>query len=387
MNPTESAEVFAVSRHLHTGKSFFLQNEARLDNFELTPAGTVDPAVVLHEPGWSLYGLHHDRLLFVATDPAISLAQAAFLTYTQNTHAQRLLSMPLATALHLAEQVPEPRQHVLLFMTARSGSTLLNQILSRLDGVASFSEPGTFRHLARLCDAAGTAADCSQRMRACFKLQGLAHPGDTLGIKLRHRSLDDIAHYQRAFPSGRFIFMYREATAWMKSMYRMLLVFMTDDSTPPDTTMPPGAIASERLRAIWQQISGEPTTYFETHPTYGYLEELLAILWSRLLEKYSAALAAGVPFLAIRYDQLADQRQQTLERVLRYCGLSLDTLDQAMHAYAQHSQAETPLTQQQVPVSDAHIARFRAMLAQQPYTTPDVWLPDCTTDTPAPEPY
>ena len=70
------------------------------------------------------------------------------------------------------------------------------------------------------------------------------------------------------------------------------------------------------------------------HPAEGiYPEELLAPAWAFYMEEYLRQRAAGVPFLAIRYDELDADREATPPRLLRHCGLPAEAVPAVMRAF------------------------------------------------------
>ncbi len=119
---------------------------ANLDDFELGPGVTADPAKVM---GWSLYGLDEARDLAVFTDlpPGTDLAGSPFAYLTQHRLAQRVAALPLAEFEAAAERLPLPGRTVLVFSTGRCGSTLLSHALNAVPGVWCLSEPDAYSTL------------------------------------------------------------------------------------------------------------------------------------------------------------------------------------------------------------------------------------------------
>src|SRR5579872_320754 len=109
----------------------------RLRYFELDKAKIVTAEIAVREPGWSLYGLDLEKRQagFVYLPPHAETAAAAFSEQVQQTQAQRLLLVPFASLDRLAELARRPERIIHIFSMCRCGTTLVNWILNRVDGV------------------------------------------------------------------------------------------------------------------------------------------------------------------------------------------------------------------------------------------------------------
>ena len=97
------------------------------------------------------------------------------------------------------------------------------------------------------------------------------------------------------------------------------------------------------------------------------------------MEEYLRQRAAGVPFLAIRYDELNTDREATMARLLAHCGLPTEALSPALRAFDRDSQAGTAIARKgrDASFTEANAARFRRTLARHPRRIdPDLRLPD-----------
>ena len=351
------------------GQTLFMRSEASLKNFELDGGQIVEPNLFLKESGWSLYGVEDDRFMFVRLPIIEDVTQVPFMTPHQNQHAEQLLTVPVEVAHTIAHQITPPEIIIFIHMMGRTGSTLLNKILSNVDGVCSFSEPSTFRLVSHLC---GHTSSCIEILRTALLLQygaqNYAGGFHTLGIKLRHRAMDDLFVYYDAFPTAKYIFMYREAIGWMRSFYRMLMAFGVGKGLETtDFVLPTEARPTPQLRAIWKQISGQATDYFTTHPHYGYLEELLAVVWSNLMNQYLLAGQKGIPFLAVDFKDFTHNRQVSLQEIFAFTELDLDQIEKVMQVYETDSQHGTEVAKDgyQYQVTDSQTERFLAYLSLQ----------------------
>ena len=365
------------------GHTLFMRAEASLSNFELDSGQIVEPDIFLKEGGWSLYGVQDGRFMLVQLPLSEDITQVPFMTPHQNQHAQQLLTIPFEVAHTLVENIPAPQKIIFIHMMGRTGSTLLNKILSNVDGVCSFSEPATFRLVSKLCGGGVVdSVGCLNILRTALRLQFGAqnYQGDfhTLGIKLRHRAMDDLLIYHSAFPTAKYIFMYREAVGWMRSFYRLLMAFgVGRDLEIADGALPADARPTQQLQIIWKQISDKPTDYFSTHPDYGYLEELLAVVWSNLMNQYLRGVEQGIPLLAVNFKDFTQDRHATLQEIFSFVGLDAQQIDRVMQVYEADSQAGTEVGREgyKHPITDAQVKRLLAYLSlQQGCNMPDYTL-------------
>lgn len=366
------------------GQTLFMRSEARLNNFELDSGQTVDADQFLKEGGWSLYGVQDEQFMFVRLSAVEGVTQVPFMTPHQNQYAEQLLLIPFEVAHTLAQQITPPEKIIFIHMMGRTGSTLLNKILSNVDGVCSFSEPATFRSVSYLCGQHSvTSSFCKDLLQIALLLQYGAQNYDggfhTLGIKLRHRAMNDLFLYYDAFPVAKYIFMYREAVGWMRSFYRMLMAFGVGKGVAiNDVVLPPEARPTPELQAIWKQISGQATDYFITHPDYGYLEELLAVVWSNLMNQYLLAVGKGMPFLAVDFKNFTHNRHASLQEIFAFTELDPHQIEKVMKMYETDSQLGTEVAKNgyKHEVTDSQIERFLTYLSlQDGCNIPDYALP------------
>jgi hypothetical protein len=74
------------------------------------------------------------------------------------------------------------------------------------------------------------------------------------------------------------------------------------------------------------------------------LEDALAPGWAYNMEDYTRHLRSGVPFLALRYDDLNNARAASLKRLFAHCDLPVDAVGPALAAFERDSQANTMLS-------------------------------------------
>jgi hypothetical protein len=120
-----------------------LGRHASVDDFVAGSYEPADPETVLREPDLSLYSLDavNGEAIFVKVPAVQALRHAPFMYMAQFEQATRLFALPFAEFLRLAGQLPTIKNFVMIYMTGRSGSTLLCKTFNGLEGVVSLPEP------------------------------------------------------------------------------------------------------------------------------------------------------------------------------------------------------------------------------------------------------
>src|SRR6185295_12696289 len=101
----------------------------------------VPAEIVLSDPHLSPYCLDdaNRRIILVELPPDVNLADVPFIYQTQYEHAIRLLAMPYDTFREIAHTLPEVQNLILMYISGRSGSTLLSHVFNALENVISLS--------------------------------------------------------------------------------------------------------------------------------------------------------------------------------------------------------------------------------------------------------
>jgi hypothetical protein len=361
--------VVGCARRFEVGPTSF-------DNLELGPGAAAASRLAL-APGWTLYCVDVEKrqALFLEIPPEADLSAAPFVFLMQERLARRALFVPFAALGELAEAVPAPGRVVLLFNIARCGSTLVSAMLNEVEGVWSLSEPDPFfdlvmrRHLLDPGEVPGLVG-------ACARLSFRPPPGrrvDTLAIKLRSQSLFQAEDFHVALPDAACVFLYRDALGWARSFW----YFLQNIGVPL-------VLDGEMLRFHWWIMTAAADVallapYLDPDGSVP-VERTLAPAWAMHLEAYLRLLAAGVPFLAVRYNELDADREGVAGRLLRHAGLPEAASGAAVRAFARDSQAGTGIAREKrsaEPFSEAAAAAFLAALARQArVNAPDMRLPD-----------
>jgi len=317
---------------------------ASLRDFSVTPGDAVGAEILYADPALSLYCLDQDtrQAIFVELPPDVDLARAPLCYLTQYSLARRLLAVPFDTFRQLGRELPDVGRLIMIYMTGRSGSTLLSHLFNTVDGVRSFSEPDAPTHFVHLRRAAGLP-ETELRELLDSTVRFLSKPTpfkapSVLALKLRGEGTQLMELLQTSFPQVRNLFSYRDAFGFVRSFYRIF----TRDQTPAPTPV-------DRLVARFRRF----TTYDVT-PLLDCLDpgtttlstlQFLTVWWMAAIEWYLEQQARGIPVLAIRYDDLNSRREQVVDSVFQYCGLPAAAVPQALGAFtpAHPSRATFPI--------------------------------------------
>jgi len=344
---------------------------ASLADFSLSTGAAVNADIVLNQPNLSLYCLDdaQKRAIFVELPPDVDLAMAPFVYQTQYEQAQRLIAVPYETFRQLAHALPEVQHLIVIYISGRSGSTLLSHVFNALDSVRSLAEPDVatqFVHLRR----ADEQRDAELRNLLDCTVRFLCKPTpfktpSTYALKLRNEGLQVMDLFQTTFPQAKNLFLYRDAVGFVASFYRLFkLVDMPEQ-------MPMG-----EWRALFSQLINEDFTHMSAYLDAGVAEvslpQHLALWWLAIMEWYLAQYSQGIPILAVRYADLTAARERVLSAVFRYCGLPPAAVAETLGVFARDAQAGTllarvnPAEGNQLRLSEAQLREISTILQRHP---------------------
>jgi hypothetical protein len=347
-------------------------------DFALGPGETIEAGTVVAEPGWSLYCIDRGRraAVFVELPPEVDLAAATFVYDTQFQRAGRVALVPLAGLEDLASRVEAPEHAFFIFSIGRCGSTLVNKALNRVDGVWCLSEPDVFTQLVLERGKVG-GVDVGRLLTAATRL--LFRPPKArrvFGIKLRSQSLFQAGILHEAFPAADFVFIYRDGLGWAKSYYEFLRT----------NGMPAELGSSQCYWPWWAVTGGASASYAQDYVDVANgrlvpIEEMLAPGWAFNLEAYLGFVRAGVPFKAVRYNELIGEREATMAGLLAHCHLPAGAVADAIGAFERDSQEGMSIGRDRNTAGIAFTAenaeRFARTLARHPsIRTADFMVPD-----------
>jgi hypothetical protein len=346
-------------------------------DFEFNEGPAIDPRTVLTNPLISLYCLDHanQRALFVENTSGVDLSQAPFLYQAQYENTVRLIGVPYETLHELARGISlDDGKVILVYLVGRTGSTLLGAALNVVEGMVGLSEPDVFTQLVALREWDGSNdAEISALVESCMKL--LCKPTEQSpsprGWAVKFRSfaieLGDLLY--KHFPNTKNIFLYRHAETWLNSMYRVF----------GDTE---GDIGFRTFIQGWLSTLVPPIAkHVEAGGSLLSYPSMFSKLWVNTLERYVNLQNAGMPGLAIRYEDVQAAPQETLQKIFEYCGLPVTSMNAVYQVLEKDSQAGSGMSQDALRhkksgLNDAQRADlFRELEAHPTIQSPDFLVP------------
>jgi hypothetical protein len=309
------------------------------------------------------------------------LSASTFAFRDQRQLARRVLQVSLDDLVEVSTQIPPPAKLIFIFSIGRCGSTLVSHVLNTCPGVWGLSEPIAFPRLimtnydsdVRLAAPREKLVDL---IRACTRLQFRPPRGsgrDVFALKFHSQCLFHADLYFEAFPQAAFVFLYRDAIGWTKSWYQMAQKYGY------------AAVLTGPARVeLWNCTTAADDLahlrpYVDIEAEQVALEDGLVIGWARNMEEYSRFLRAGVPFLALRYNELNRERAASLALLFHHCGLPTEHAMAGLAAFEQDSQAGDIVSHDIVAeaMSEAQVEGLRGILARRPtFDTPGLKLDD-----------
>ncbi len=356
------------------------------------PLAILDAEEFLNNPYFTLYCFdeQHSRAIFVELPPGLDLTQVPFVHQAQYEQALRVVAVPLLLFNRLASQLPSVPHPLFLYMSARSGSTLLSHAFNASGEVTSLSEPDALtqfvhlrEHTDRLTQEAlfsakllATLADSA--MRFSFHPHQLERGGSrrlAQAVKFRSEGVRVMDLFQSAFPQAKSVFLYRDALGWVNSFHRIFTNMGLDAPLTVDAwqTMYEGFLQTNlsHLRA-----------YLPPQQKSLSLAEQLTLWWIAIMEWYLAQWKNGASVLAVRYEDLNQRRAVTLEALFAYCDLPISAVSLALNAFEYDSQAGTALARDEPQIGATMtlereaIGEIIAILQAHPQLRhPNFWAP------------
>jgi Sulfotransferase domain len=138
-----------------------------------------------------------------------------------------------------------------------------------------------------------------------------------------------------AMPEARCMFMYRDGKSWTNSIYHFA------------QKMGGKMIVDREVRDFaWWIISGNSSKHeldgiVDLDAEFVTFDTLAAVAWALHIRQYKEASADGVPMMAVRYNELTNDREKTIARIFEYCGISTDAAANTLDAFDADSQEGT----------------------------------------------
>jgi len=360
---------------------------------KMQPHAILSPEEFLNNSQFTLYCFDEkqDRAIFVELPAELDLAEVPFVHQAQYEAALRMVSMPIELFNQLAHHCPPVPQPIFIYMSARSGSTLLSHAFNASGKVTSLSEPDALTQFVHLLDhttnaTAGkghftpahlaTLADSS--LRFYFRSRSSAADDShklAQAVKFRSEGVRAMDHFHRTFPQAKNIFLYRDALGWVNSFHR---IFTKMKMAEPLTI--------DAWQAMYEGFLHTDLSHLRAYIPPGRkqlsLAEQLTLWWVAIMEWYLAQWSQGLSVLAVRYEDLNQRRDVTLEALFGYCELPVETVPLALNAFAEDSQAGTALARNEpgagatMGLERDAIGEIIAILQRHPQLRhPNFWAP------------
>jgi Sulfotransferase family len=355
---------------------------AMLANFELTTGVSISSNMILKEQGWSLYCLDQatKQAVFVKTPADCDLSALPFLRMAQYQCATHVALIAWDDLEGLSTQVPLPQNMILIFNMGRSGTTLVSRMLANVPHVMSLSEPNAQLDITMNRAENGQALTRSL-IAACTRLQCRPPYGSvsaSVAFKLYSQALFNCADYFANFPNAKYVFLYRDALSWGNSLQKMVMGFGFTE-----------LFTEDMKNFSWQMGSAanDPKIldhYFDQNAKSFFGELVHAPVWALHMEEYTKHFEAGVPFLAMRYNEIVADHEAATKTLLKHCGLAANSVHDALHGFDEDSQKGSGIGQDNKAegFKPENYQRFAETLAKHPrFNRPDMILPDIYTPT------
>jgi hypothetical protein len=274
------------------------------------------------------YCLDHEnrRMIFAETPPEIELSARPFYYQAQYEAATRLIAIPY-------DRLPEvaARAHgrsadlIFIFSVGRCGSTLMSKMLGRLDDTYSLSEPDVFTDI-NYQHGLGRLTD-NEAIRLLASAVRLVNrpptPRGRLVIKFRAQCIGIADLIYQQHPAASFVFMYRNALDCIDSYVRVF-----------------GAVPlpSQVFDRAFPYARSQPEKYRRLHRLGQPM-----LVWLVCAHTYLRLRESGLPFVAIKYEELVERLRETAARLFAHCGVSGTLIEQACEAITEDAQEGTPL--------------------------------------------
>ena len=153
-----------------------------LTNFLYVHEKYVSPRYILEHENVTLFSMDAKNAIFCVSEPEVDVYDMRRYTFLFLSHyfdSKRLIILPLASFNRLGDELGDPKVPVCLVgMTARCGSTLISQIVSRVPHVRSMSEPQAMLALNSLFRRRHFNWDATRKLiQTCVRLQCKVEPG------------------------------------------------------------------------------------------------------------------------------------------------------------------------------------------------------------------
>jgi hypothetical protein len=299
-----------------------------LDDFQLLESDASEDlcAAVAERSNVTPYCLDHKnrRMIFAETPPPVDLSAAPFYYQAQFETATRFIALPYERVHQIAMRLPAGFEElVLIYSVGRCGSTLVSKMWGRLDDTYSLSEPDVFTEISHLRGQGRlTDGDALQLLGSAVRLlYRPPTPRKRFVIKFRAQCIESAELMYWLHPAASLVFMYRNAIDCIDSRVRVF-----------------GAVPLPE-RAFRRAF---PDSRPETYERLGRLGRPL-LDWLSGAQRYLLLREGGLPFVALKYEELVQKPRDSIARLFAHCGVPEALVERACTAMAQDAQVGTRL--------------------------------------------
>ncbi len=195
----------------------------------------VNPEYVLKHKNATLMAVEKDYALFAISDPSVDVydSQFSFLVIADFEQAKKLVIIPIKSFHRLADELGDPKVPVAMTaMTTRCGSTLLTQMLNRVPGVRTMSEPWATVNIHELRSMGLVTPEESRKLiKSAIRLHCKIEPdSDVSQIFLKMTALNgpQFVDFGQLFPQFKFFFNTRHPVPSLKSLKTVVSTMKAD---------------------------------------------------------------------------------------------------------------------------------------------------------------
>ena len=306
--------------------------------FHCEPAVAAQPDIVLTEAGWALFSfdLAKDVAAFVDIGTDANLAAAPFSYQRLYERAKRVLRMPIATFLDMAEKAPAAPPLVHLINIGHCGSTLLHNVFNASGQGWCLSEP-LFTFDLAMNRAILPADQLAALWRAGMRMLRVMVPPEAAHKAVIVKHFSQITAILPAVyagdPDATFLYLTRNAAAWCNSLFGFHQRLG-------------GALELSQTDRFfsWKMMSantdpGQLRGRVDMAAAIVTFDSLAAMAWRAHRTSFDSAVSAGMPLNIFGYEALLANPQAELARLFATCGMDNAGVAPGMTAFAADSHA------------------------------------------------
>lgn len=339
-----------LRRHILDENSSPLEENAFLSVHERF----VDPDYALRDDV-TLCHVTEDKALFVQTSADVfDPKNGTFIIAAQYRCAEWLLVMPICSFHRLAQTLPDPAKLVVIGNTARCGSTVLGQVFQEGAGCRTWCEPGSVAHMIQLSKTMSPVAHdklmvSTIRMLCKPPANQDTQPASGHVLKVLPNCLLLMPQIHRLYPQAYLYFMYREILPTIKSINKI-------------AAASPGMMVASNICKFSKTFLNFLLKYLglsrpEPYPSkLQYDSQLGAIITGAVIKLYTGLLEAGLPVVAVKYDDIMDNPIENSKTIVQHAGLSLNE-EKCGNVFRHDSQQESYLSKENVARLKVEVVR------------------------------